>query len=409
MRHGVRLMKLLFSRYNDLALSRGLDTVHRDVLSSNLLAQAGFQLLDRDVKDLEVVTRSGYTNLSQKLQDIDHASHKYRDSFKSITESQIRIQEKIDSMTAQLMAMGHAVGGDVIKVSHGWECQKVDLQSATLPLMLLKPKLQEALLQCMVQNQDGMVLSAEDATWVRSEFEDLLATSHETAAAATRSRRKPPKSRVHKGRPIAVKSEPSAAPPSIPPIRHDLDGKASREEYMRTKTMTSSRCLQQRSAIGNFSVRLEWQKETSTGQYKVARLYVLFAPGRAITEGGLFVSLSRGHHGRAQPSICRHISTYAVVDHSSPLFTCVRENDIVLLRDLLSRRMATPQDRGVDNDSILSVSFFSLSLSSAPDETGLMRIYWISMLQDSFAWTSANYFLTKARILPTAEGKYLFL
>ncbi|KAL1963978.1 hypothetical protein VTN77DRAFT_7653 [Rasamsonia byssochlamydoides] len=80
-------------------------------------------------------------------------------------------------------------------IPYGKRDQEENLQWATLPLMILKPKLRDASLQLMVRNHDSLVLSAEDAKWIRSGFEDLLATSHETAvtgklAAVTMMRRR---------------------------------------------------------------------------------------------------------------------------------------------------------------------------------------------------------------------------
>lgn len=291
------------------------------------------------------------------------------------------------------MAMGRVVGSDRIAASYGWESQKENLQSATLPLMLLKPKLQEALLQFMTRNHDHMALSVEDATWIRSEFEDLLATSYEAAAAAARFPRRSAKSSMRKSRSIASNKELSTSPPSLLSVRHNYGERTNSEAY--TSRETSNRCLQQNTPVGNFSVRLEWEKENSTGQYKVSRLYVLFAPGCGIADSGLFISLSRAYHGLPQPRIFRHLSTYAVVDSSSPLFTCVRDNDIVQLRDLLRRRIATPRDRNIDNESILSVSipfvphFHPHCNSIHIAEAGL---YWISMPQYTFVWRFANCF-----------------
>ncbi|KAL1987583.1 hypothetical protein VTN96DRAFT_3183 [Rasamsonia emersonii] len=344
---------LILGSFNDLTLSDKLDAIKGNVFSYDHHTKAGFQSLDRSLKDFTVATNASLQNLSYRLQaDINNASQECERSSESIIESQMQIHAKLDLMTEQLMAMGRAVGGDTIAVSYGWENQKEKLQSATLPLMLLKPKLREALLQFMVRNHDRMVLSVEDATWIRSEFEDLLATCHEAAAAATRFPRRAAKSSKQKGRSIARNPELSTSPPSPLSISHNLDGRTNSEAY--TSRKTSNRCLQKNTPVGNFSVRLEWEKENSTGQYRVSRLYVLFAPGRGIADSGLFVSLSRAHHGLPQPRICRHISTYAVVDSLSPLFTCVRDNDIVRLRDLLRRRIATPRDRNIDNESILS-------------------------------------------------------
>jgi hypothetical protein len=271
---------------------------------------------------------------------------------------------KLDSMAAQLEAMEVVSEGQPVGFCNGWNADRDSLQVATLPLMLLKPKLHALLVQLMIQSQDRMMLSAEDVSWIGSEFEDLLATSHESAAASSRSRRKGTKSISRKERSAAVKPTHSSSFHSSRSTRPSAHNR--QDDLLMERPGTSNRCLQQNTPVGNVSVRLEWQKDKSSRQYQVSNIYVLFAPGQNIGESGLFISLSREQLVFKQPSVCRHISTFAVLDYSSPLFTCVREDDIVGLKELLSKRMATPRDRNTDNESILSVSISLSFFHSLP-------------------------------------------
>jgi hypothetical protein len=302
-----------------------------------------------------------------------------------MTESYIQMHAKLGLMAAQLAAMEIGSEGQPDRPCNGWNANRDSLQTATLPLMLLKPKLQPLLLQLMNRSQDSMLLSDEDASWIGSEFEDLLATSHESAAANTRSRRKGIKSVTRKDRSAVAKPALSSFHPDQSTRPDSAHGRQA--DLLSVRPGTSNRCVQQTTPIGNFSVRVEWQKDKSSRQYKVSNLYVFFAPSPHIAENGLFVSLSREQLEFKQPSICRHISTYAVVDSTSPLFTCVREDDIVGLKELLRKRMATPRDRNTDNNSILSVSINLVSSILSQADGPVLN----SMLRGISVWKSATF------------------
>jgi hypothetical protein len=226
-------------------------------------------------------------------------------------------------MAAQLAAMEIGSEGQPDRPCNGWSANRDSLQTATLPLMLLKPKLQPLLLQLMNRSQDRMMLSDEDASWIGSEFEDLLATSHESAAASTRSRRKGIKSVTRKDRSAAAK--PALSSSFHPNQSTRPDSAHSRQaDLLSVRPGTSNRCLHQTTPVGNFSVRVEWHKDKSSRKYKVSNLCVLCAWSAYCREWTICIPFKR----TAGIQTTKHLSSYfnlcSCRFHQSTLHLCSR-------------------------------------------------------------------------------------
>lgn len=315
--------------FNDLALGDKLDGLHDSVAS------------------LDENTEARLTSIDSSLRALGSADYPSRHKNQIAWEKEANINsistdaplQVIDSLMAQLMDMRHSIQ------TRPWGCNGEHLQNAALPLMLFKPKIQEALSQLTIQKHGQNGLSVKDANWIRAELEDLLATSHEKAAAAMRYPVTAEKSKLHQEIPGIGKSTYAAM--------------GSYEQGKRQAVIHQRKIhhfLEQESSLGKVSIRLQWQKDRSGHCKKISDVLLLFAPRRDITENGLLVSLSRLHTELTEPRITRHISSYVVLDSSSPVFACVRHNDIDQLRGLLKSRKVTPTVRNTENESILSVS-----------------------------------------------------
>jgi hypothetical protein len=218
------------------------------------------------------------------------------------------------------------------------------LQSAVLPLMFLKPKILETLHLLTSQKAGQAYLSPHDKCWIGGELESLLAKCHESAAFSLRQQADDPILRTGSKGPMEERK--STATQSM---------KRQQSSSTTGKEVHSTSFLLQESPTGNVSVRVQCTQNVQSGDTAVSDILILLAPNPTIHREGVFISLSRLNNILIQPSIQRSISTYAVVESNSPVFDCVRSNDIPQLRLLLKNREATPSVRNTENESLLSV------------------------------------------------------
>lgn len=224
---------------------------------------------------------------------------------------------------------------------NSWTGGRQHLQRAVLPLMLLKPKIQESLHLLTSRRPGGTCLSIHDSDWIRDELESLLAKCHESAATSSA---RPPKDTLlcsmPTGRSIAAVAE-----------GNPQKGK----QLAKRKGILATQSLHRESPAGNVSVRVEYIRDAESDYPAVSDIVLLLAPNPTINGDGLLVSLSRLNDNFQQPLIHRSISSYAVVEPDSPIFECVRSNDVHHLRQLLKAKQATPDVRNTENESLLSV------------------------------------------------------
>jgi hypothetical protein len=233
---------------------------------------------------------------------------------------------------------------------HSWAGGPQYLQRAVLPLMLLKPKIEESL-HLLTSHRPGEArLSMHDANWIRDELESLLAKCHESAATSSR---KPAKDTLPCKKPTDSSRTAVA------------ECKAQQEMQLeRGKEAIATEFLLQESPAGKVSVRVKWTSDAESDSSAVSDIVLLLAPNPTINRDGFFISLSRLNGKFHQPFIHRSISSYAVVEPDSPIFECVRFNDIHHLRQLLETKQAAPDVRNTENESLLSVCSFELHIHS---------------------------------------------
>ncbi|EAW11257.1 ankyrin repeat domain-containing protein [Aspergillus clavatus NRRL 1] len=302
--------------FNDLAVHDRLESIHDAV--SEL----------RDDRMVSVILDEKTTTYTEK-------SHAVLNSLHSL--------EAIDSLMAQLSAMRcnieqeNTSNGDVLD---DWDDSE-HVQRATLPLMLLQSKIKEALQLMMMSKPGHKGLSTLDVQWVRTELESLLAKSHERAAVTIRSSSTTTMAGddIHKNRQVAVTS---------------MYGQKNR--LQQPNKIVSSQFVLQDSPAGKVSIRVQWAKAENPPFARVSDIIVLLAPNPKIAQEGLLVSLSKLHDGLTKPMINRHISSFTVVETTSPIFACIEANDINTLRQLLKNKEFSPNVRNTENESLLSAA-----------------------------------------------------
>jgi hypothetical protein len=223
----------------------------------------------------------------------------------------------------------------------GWVLNEGSLDRVTLPLMLLKPKIQEALSLLTLYKPGQAQLFEQDTNWIQQELEHLLAICHETAAVALK---------MPSG---TVKSDASHTMPTKEHVSQYRAEKAC--QVRRTNEIATTKFLARESPAGNVSVRIQCIKNPDSGHIAVSDIILLLTPNPVIHTNGFVISLGRLNQKLQQPPIHRSISMYTVVEPNSPIFECVKSNNIDHLRQLLGSREATPDMRDTENESLLSV------------------------------------------------------
>ncbi|KAJ5493612.1 hypothetical protein N7463_009699 [Penicillium fimorum] len=233
----------------------------------------------------------------------------------------------------------------------GWVLNEGSLDRATLPLMLLKPKIQEVLSLLTLYNPGQAQLSNQDTNWIQQELESLLVLCHETAAVTL----KMPSSTVKSGasHTMATKEYPKTISQYRAEKAH-LVGK--------TCEIATTKFLARESPAGNVSVRIQCIKNPDSGHTTVSDIMLLLTPNPAIHTNGFVISLARLDQKLQQLPIHRSISMYTVVDPDSPIFECIESNNIDHLQQLLESKKVTPDMRNTDNESLLSVAARHLRL-----------------------------------------------
>jgi hypothetical protein len=228
--------------------------------------------------------------------------------------------------------------------SSGWAVHEGSLDQATLPLMLLKPKIQEALSLLTLCKPGQAHLSKQDTNWIQEELESLLVVCHETAAVTLKN---PNSTFKHNA---SHTTQTNADTNGAPRCRAE-----KARQVGKTNQIATTKFLVRESPAGNVSARVQCIQNPDSGNTAVSDIVLLLAPNPAIHKHGFAISLARLNEKLRQPRIHRSISMYTVVEPDSPIFECVQSNNIGHLRQLLGSRQVTPDIRNTENESLLSV------------------------------------------------------
>ncbi|KAJ5826560.1 hypothetical protein N7447_003323 [Penicillium robsamsonii] len=309
-------------------------------LSINLQVLAGFN---------DLAVHDSIQELSHTLSPLNLGTEKKRAAVK---EDQHLLSEKGSiQYHHQPPKYAHHEASTSLRPPSDWVLNEGSLDRATLPLMLLKPKIQEALSLLTLYKPGQAQLSNQDTNWIQQELESLLVLCHETAAITLKMQSGTVKSGA--SHTMASKEHPKTV----------SQYKAEKARPVgKNNEITTTKFLARESPAGNVSVRIQCIKNPDSGHTAVSDIMLLLTPNPAIHTNGFVISLARLNQKLQQPPIHRSISMYTVVDPNSPIFECVESNNIDHLRQLLGSREVTPDIRNTDNESLLSVAARHLRL-----------------------------------------------
>jgi hypothetical protein len=190
-----------------------------------------------------------------------------------------------------------------------------------------------------------MSLSLEEACWVRSEFDSLLATSWEASAQAIRCSLNPPTSRRSSrlfstgGRDQAGLPIPSTGD-RVLEANVDVDikvvGTLSRKHNHRSmiRTPAGTLVIQSDRAV----------KNKSPARTRSLGLRVIFLPNPDLCETGLSAQLTKSWSDLLTPKIQQCIRPLSRIGVNSPIFKSLWEDDVAGVQELFSKGEASPSD-----------------------------------------------------------------
>lgn len=241
----------------------------------------------------------------------------------------------------------------------------LNLQDITLPLMLLKPTLFEKMSHLISEGE--IDISSDEAMWLQSEFEDLLASSHE--AAATSARKK------SQGAPVTVFANDQPAHSSCATItttkrKLDVHGSVHERSAQQRAHLRNRRSWLQRTAAGLFAIQFGDPSDEGTegfeGMSDKFGISISFLPhSYNESQMGISATYARLQSLERETRILRHISTYALIPINSPAFKCLIESDVPGLQRLFSLGQASPTDHTAFGP-LLHVSLQLLNICRLP-------------------------------------------
>ncbi|KAF7589513.1 hypothetical protein BBP40_004220 [Aspergillus hancockii] len=180
--------------------------------------------------------------------------------------------DEIDVSLKKLNSMGCTI--EQSTTSHDqyldcWTGNEQHIPQASLPLMLLKRNIGEAL-RLLTAHRPGQVnLSTKDVQWAQSELQGLLALSQERAAFSMR------RSGSKDIRPHPP--YPRQAPIGTTACKTPSLGSTGLEQ---TQAVVVTHAINQNAPAGNVPVRAQWTKDGKSGSAKLKDLLLMLGPTR---------------------------------------------------------------------------------------------------------------------------------
>lgn len=305
-----------------VANSRSFRAVNSQIMQARTQASRGFHTISKDLKR---------TRIYHQRQNIQ---------FQDALRSQVRQgMDELRSTFASLAPSDSSRGilRDIAFPNQG----TVQLQDCVLPLILLKPKLTRAL--AVLAADSSMDVSRTECDYLLSEFDKVLAASHEASAASIRGdaslKEKTTSSNYH-----CTPAELSQAIISndMKPLKGPHDGDKSL--HSKRQQVFSRRIYWDRS--DESPIYFTVANESGPENYNLVKiLSTCFIPVQKICQLGILVQFRTSMISAANPQIDRLIRVFNVLDREHEAFTACLRGDVVTLRKLLTSRKITLWDR----------------------------------------------------------------
>jgi hypothetical protein len=283
--------------------------------------------------------------LGQKLGSIDRALVANTRNQSALISQQNEIVGRIDELTSQFATMG-SLDNQREKIMFEGD----NPGAITLPLELLRSHLAKAI-QDLVTDR---ILTGSEATWLESEFEDILACGHEAAAFSRRqkSRARQTASNGHHGQPNLIPFH--SFEKTSPQLAWDSAISALQQDFIREVQYVRKF----ETPIGNLLVNISraYPKNRAQNGPSFSSLGISFIPHRQLSSCVITTRLSRLSVPSLEPKITRFIQMYSVIHPDSKVLRCIKDNDVEGLKNLFEAGQASVYDCSEDGANLLMVS-----------------------------------------------------
>ena len=220
----------------------------------------------------------------------------------------------------------------------------VDLETITMPLMLMKTHFLNAL--TMLAEDPQMEVSTEDVDTLRSEFNKLLAASHIASATVLKQDRSEVVSKISAKTPF----EPGAVSQSS--ISDSKKRYHKQEQNLPVKRRRL--LLTEDTNTGHITIRTH-NGSNLDSQTESKAYGALFIPLQSLCQIGVYLEFKKIMRAANNPVVSRYIRTFNVTKSNSAAFIASYRNDVSKLQSLFSAREASPWDRDENGNGLIYV------------------------------------------------------
>ncbi len=234
---------------------------------------------------------------------------------------------------------------------------RATLKRITMPLMIMEPLLIDMISQ--LKNEFNIESSDAQSKWLLHEFRMLLSSSHDASARFYNLQ-------IAGGQDDEESGSSSFNLPSTS-ARCAPDSEEAKDNAGTTSCLSQSRRrpilhrdhLRRRVGYLHFASE-NWPLSISNNSQSFpsnSSVQISFCPNRGISQTGFSFKLTQVFEDNIKPKICRHITTFIVVDpRESPLAEAIWENNLLKVRNAISSRKASLFDVLPGGSSMLAVS-----------------------------------------------------
>jgi len=301
-----------------------------------------------DLKSITTTISAQTIALGQKLGSIDQALVINGRNQSALISQQNEVVGRIDELTSQFSTMGSLDNQREKIIFEGDNPGAI-----TLPLELLRSHLAKAIQDLVT---DG-ILPGSEATWLESEFEDILACGHEAAAFSRRQkyRARQTASNGHHGQQNLVPFHSFEQTSSQFASEHSYSAISALQQDFICRVQN---VREFETSIGNFFVHISQAYPRSRAQIgpSFSSLEISFIPHRQLSSCVITTRLSRLSFPSLEPKITRIIQMYNVIPPDSKVRRCIKDNDVEGLKNLFEAGQASVYDCTEHGMNLLMVS-----------------------------------------------------
>ena len=324
---------------------------------SNTVNFQGLRSLARtNVETLDTVSKSVQISLSsvenastlrhEELQrHLTRASHKAERGYNLVRKSRADDRQHRRNLTRQLTQLNTAIESLASLTlteneDHTYTLEGTNLESLTLPVMLMKPALEQAFRTLHAQGR--ITVSALEAHWIRDELEKLLSDCHEASSRATKMR----------ARLRNIKNQHTLSESMI--SRHTADGskhRDSRKRFLGIRRPRFTHRYCQSTSVGVLILEYEASNRPSN-QLTPTGIKFSYIPNPDICNVGVSAVFAKDS---TDCKIHRSLRPVTIISNDRGALDIICRDDTDGLKKMLSMKLMSPFDWTMRGESVLSV------------------------------------------------------